>query len=113
MPARLTPSETVMKLLTYTFFMFAAPLATYRVSQDYLLPEMYRRYGWEALKDAGGRAMFSGVAAIVAVNAVLVVYVISAVAEENSFGSNGGGTRGRGSRGGGGGGERGGDNKRD
>ena len=100
----LTPSETITKLLIYTFFMFAAPLTTYKTSQDYVLPELYRRYPtWEALRDQGSRAVFSGVAAVVAVNVVLVVYVISAMAEENAFGGGGGG-RGRGGRGGSGGG---------
>ena len=57
----LTPSETIMKLLTYTFFMFAAPLVTYRTSQDYILPELYRRHPqWQALGDEGSRAVFSG-----------------------------------------------------
>jgi hypothetical protein len=100
--AGLTASETLMKLLLYTFFMFAAPLATYRVGQDVLLPAAHARYGWTALEDAGGRAVYAGVAAILAVNAVLVVYVVSAFAEENSFGGNGtGGANGAGAGGGG------------
>jgi hypothetical protein len=60
MAGGLTPSQTIMKLLTYTVLMFAAPLATYRAAQDYLLPAAYDRWGWDALKDSGSRAVFSG-----------------------------------------------------
>lgn len=92
-----TPSQTITKLLVYTFFMFAAPLATYKISQDYALPALYERSGWTSIADAGGRAVWSGFAAIVAVNLVLVAYVISALAEEGtSFGRGGVGERVRG-----------------
>ena len=64
-PARrrgLTPSETVRKLLAYTAAMFLAPFAAYRVSQSPLLPAAHARYGWRAIEDEGGRAVWSGVA---------------------------------------------------
>ena len=41
-----------------------------------------------AIEDEGGRAVWSGVAAVLAVNAVLVAYVVSAAFEENGFGRN-------------------------
>ena len=90
-PARrrgLTPSETVRKLLAYTAAMFLAPFAAYPVSQSLLLPAAHARYGWRAIQDEGGRAVWSGVAAVLAVNAVLVAYVVSAAFEENGFGRN-------------------------
>ena len=34
----LTTPETVMKLITYTVLIFAAPLTTYQLSQRFLLP---------------------------------------------------------------------------
>ena len=76
-PARrrgLTPSETVRKLLAYTAAMFLAPFAAYRVSQSLLLPAAHARYGWRAIEDEGGRAVWSGVAAVLAGVAAYAVF---------------------------------------
>jgi hypothetical protein len=84
----LTHAETIAKLLLYTAGIFIAPYVAYRAAADHVLPAAHARYGWDAIADDGGRSVWSGAAAILAVNAVLVAYVASAMREENGFGGN-------------------------
>ena len=82
----LTHAETITKLLLYTAGVFIAPYVAYRAAADHILPAAHARYGWDAIADDGGRSVWAGAAAILAVNAVLATYVASAMREENGFG---------------------------
>lgn len=84
----LTHAETITKLLIYTVVIFIAPYVAYRAAADQILPAVHARYGWDAIAEDGGRSVWAGTAAILAVNAVLVAYVASAMREENGFGGN-------------------------
>lgn len=84
----LTTPETLMKLITYTVLIFAVPLLTYQLSQGYLLPALYDKYALKFLQEDSARAVFSGILAVVAVNLVLLAYVLSAVMEANPHGGN-------------------------
>ena len=84
----LTHAETITKLLIYTVVIFIAPYVAYRAAADQILPAVHARYGWDAIAEDGGRSVWAGAAAILAVNAVLVTYVASAMREENGFGGN-------------------------
>ena len=84
----LTHAETITKLLIYTVVIFIAPYVAYRAAADQILPAVHARYGWDAIAKDGGRSVWAGAAAILAVNAVLVAYVASAMREENGLGGN-------------------------
>ena len=68
-----TLNRTFTKLLTYSIAMVAVPFAAYKLGGDGVLGGM---------EDAGRRAVYAGVAAVVGVNAVLVSYVGSALWED-------------------------------
>ena len=70
-----TPSQTFTKLLTYSFALVVVPFAAYKLTGDVVL------CGMEV--DAGTRAVYAGVAAVVGVNAVLLTYVGSALWEDS------------------------------
>ena len=70
-----TPSQTFTKLLTYSFALVVVPFAAYKLTGDVVLR------GMEV--DAGTRAVYAGVAAVVGVNAVLLTYVGSALWEDS------------------------------
>ena len=82
----LTPVQTMRKLLRYTFAMFAAPWVTYRAVHDFVVPRLGGSITSFAVQIASNNAIVSGVAAVVAVNLVVGMYVASALAEENAFG---------------------------
>ena len=69
-----TPSQTFTKLLTYSFALVVVPFAAYKLTGDVVL---------RGMGDAGTRAVYSGVAAVVGVNAVLLSYVGSALWEDS------------------------------
>ena len=69
-----TPSQTFTKLLTYSFALVVVPFASYKLTGDVVL---------RGMDDAGTRAVYSGVAAVVGVNAVLLSYVDSALWEDS------------------------------
>ena len=69
-----TPSQTFTKLLTYSFALVVVPFAAYKLTGDVVL---------RGMDDTGTRAVYSGVAAIVGVNAVLLSYVGSALWEDS------------------------------
>ena len=68
-----TLNRTITKLLTYSIAMVAFPVESYKIEVDVVLGGM---------EDAGRRAVYAGVAAVVGVNAVLVSYVGSALWED-------------------------------
>ena len=68
-----TLNRTFTKLLTYSIAMVAVPFAAYKLAGDVVLAGQ--------MEDAGQRAVYAGVAAVVGVNAVLVSYVGSALWE--------------------------------
>ena len=77
-----TLNRTFTKLLTYSIAMVAVPFAAYKLAGDVVLGGM---------EDAGRRAVYAGVAALVGVNAVLVSYVGSALWEDGGGTDRGGG----------------------
>lgn len=77
-----TLNRTFTKLLTYSIAMVAVPFAAYKLAGDVVLGGM---------EDAGRRAVYAGVAAVVGVNAVLVSYVGSALWEDGGGTDRGGG----------------------
>ena len=68
-----TLNRTVTTLLTDSIARVAVPVAAYKLAGDVVLGGM---------EDAGRRAVYAGVAAVVGVNAVLVSYVGSALWED-------------------------------
>jgi|Transcript_5675 hypothetical protein len=85
-PQPLTPSQTMRKLLRYTFAMVFAPWVTYKACYGYVIPVVASHMSGVVFQDESNVAVASGVAAVVAVNVVLAAYVISALREENTFG---------------------------
>ena len=77
-----TLNRTFTKLLTYSIAMVAVPFAAYKLAGDVVLGGM---------EDAGRRAVYAGVTAVVGVNAVLVSYVGSALWEDGGGTDRGGG----------------------
>tara|TARA_B110000977_G_scaffold198349_2_gene283020 strand:- start:1381 stop:1632 length:252 start_codon:yes stop_codon:yes gene_type:complete len=74
------------KLLRYTFVLFAAPWVAYKGCYGYVIPVVGSHMSSGLFHDESNVAIASGIAAVLAVNVVLIAYVVSALREENTFG---------------------------
>ena len=69
------------KLIYYSAAMIVTPLVTYNLSMTRFVPYLYEKYGTEFLENP---TTCSGLFAILSVQVVLVMYVISALREDGS-----------------------------
>jgi len=74
-------ASAMAKLIYYSAAMVVAPLVTYDVSMKRFVPYLYEKYGTEFLENP---TTCSGLLAILSVQVVLVMYVISALREGSS-----------------------------
>jgi len=73
-----------MKFGKYSAAMFIAPLVAFALTQVYLLDLVGSFFGLTMPQDAGSRAMYSTVAAIFAVQMIVLAYVVSTLLGKNT-----------------------------
>ena len=76
-----TTAKALVKLIYYSAAMIVTPLVTYNLSMTRFVPYLYEKYGTEFLENP---TTCSGLFAILSVQVVLVMYVISALREDGS-----------------------------
>mmetsp|Transcript_19010 Transcript_19010/g.64729 ORF Transcript_19010/g.64729 Transcript_19010/m.64729 type:complete len:91 (-) Transcript_19010:56-328(-) len=73
--------SAAVKLILFTVCMFAVPLYTFFWARDGGADVVARQMGWEPPKDEHGRLVYGGVLAVLAVQGVIVAYVLAAAME--------------------------------